>query len=799
MERLLGILDHTGNIYYISPGFEKDAGQVDILGSHVNLFVHPEDYEETKNTLCKTKGFKPYTIVNIRIRPSDSIEWTPEELKLVPLVNSSGSFDYILIFKEESENMEISPDEISMNMFDNVNLVMWSVDGKTGKGTISGNCSEILGVSPEEFEQNPYILKKYVHPHDLMKVSENEKNIILNQTTSFQYKKMLPNREIKWIFVKVIPTTDLSGNIVRVDGLCVDITNQKQQLRLESAHSITGKELFLNINSEGVITDVFHSAFNAPEELKLKLIGSSIFSHFEEVGSDKVKEYFLYAIKGKQQEFTTPLIYKNLCNYQLNVKAFPLPYNHNGINILAIIQYRNITIDTKRRLHKNEISIKSLGYSEKMGIWQYNKQTNQMLISPGIEKISGYLSKDFLLNQDLYQKIIFPEDFESVKTVAENIEDGRIVMHEYRIITKNKQIKWLQERVFPTLNSHSEVISLEGIWTDVTDEKNSQLDSLINLYQSLMGKNKAGIATVDLNGEFTSVNETAQEITGFSELELLSMNYMDLLLPCEKKRVYDSFINMIYHDKEIQNDTIEMVHKRGHPVNLNVLGVPIFNGENISGMYVIATDISSKLELEEQLLQDRQAFYEIYNQLNLAIFVTEPQKEKDTCRILEANRYACELLGYKYEEMVKMSCHDIVPSRNFRVKAFMESNKEYINMRTILLTKNGEKVPVSLYSHYTEWEGKEIVLSIVRDINIEKISMQDRSLLDDHDSGRMLRILMAEMNINTAELAQMTKLTPATISNLRTGKVKKPNIETAEKIAEVLGVKISFIWPSLSY
>ncbi|WP_369125290.1 helix-turn-helix domain-containing protein [Alicyclobacillus fastidiosus] len=55
---------------------------------------------------------------------------------------------------------------------------------------------------------------------------------------------------------------------------------------------------------------------------------------------------------------------------------------------------------------------------------------------------------------------------------------------------------------------------------------------------------------------------------------------------------------------------------------------------------------------------------------------------------------------------------------------------------------------------------------------------------------------MAERDINTQELAELTGLSVNTISSLRSGRVKTPTIENAYLIAEVLGVEPNTIWPN---
>lgn len=72
-------------------------------------------------------------------------------------------------------------------------------------------------------------------------------------------------------------------------------------------------------------------------------------------------------------------------------------------------------------------------------------------------------------------------------------------------------------------------------------------------------------------------------------------------------------------------------------------------------------------------------------------------------------------------------------------------------------------------------------------------------IYSNSDPGKHLRVAMSERNVNTAELARLTGVSQATISNLKTGKVAKPQIETARLVAQALGVTIRHLWPTLRY
>lgn len=215
------------------------------------------------------------------------------------------------------------------------------------------------------------------------------------------------------------------------------------------------------------------------------------------------------------------------------------------------------------------------------------------------------------------------------------------------------------------------------------------------------------------------------------------------------------------------------------------------------GVHFISHNFFYQKLLDEKLLESRQAFYDVFNKIELGIFISKPKQNGSLGEIMEVNQFGSNILGYTQKKLVHMSFETIIHPINNEFKFEGKSN-QYVNIRTVFITNKGEKLPVILYNHLTSWKGKRIVFTIAREILSENFSHNPEGN-ENCDTGRNLRILMAEMDINSSELAQITNLTTATISNLRTGKVKRPNIETAEKIANSLGVKISFIWPHLKY
>jgi diguanylate cyclase (GGDEF)-like protein/PAS domain S-box-containing protein len=106
-----------------------------------------------------------------------------------------------------------------------------------------------------------------------------------------------------------------------------------------------------------------------------------------------------------------------------------------------------------------------------LGIWSTNVQTGQCLNnSKGSEKISGYAKEDFN-NGILWTSIIYPDDLPNYLEGQRKLEAGNILHHQYRIIHKNGDIRWVEEYAIPTIAANGKLIQLNGLSTDITEQK----------------------------------------------------------------------------------------------------------------------------------------------------------------------------------------------------------------------------------------------------------------------------------------------------------------------------------------
>jgi len=118
-------------------------------------------------------------------------------------------------------------------------------------------------------------------------------------------------------------------------------------------------------------------------------------------------------------------------------------------------------------------------------------------VSAACKKVYGYAPADFIKDGDLWIKLIHPEDSHIVEKIREELKKGNTIKKRFRIIHKNNSTRWIEAKLFPTLNKKGEWIRTDGICTDIT--------------QLILLENKLNQEKKEKQYQITSAVITAQE------------------------------------------------------------------------------------------------------------------------------------------------------------------------------------------------------------------------------------------------------------------------------------------------
>src|SRR5882672_5598934 len=184
--------------------------------------------------------------------------------------------------------------------------------------------------------------------------------------------------------------------------------------------------------------------------------------------------------------------------------------------------------------------------------------------------------------------------------------------------------------------------------TDVTERKRAEaaMRESEERYRELFENANDIIYTIDLAGNFTSLNQTGERVTGYTRAEALNMNLTQVVVPEQigmaremLARKLDSDISTVYE--------LEIITKAGKRIPLELSSRLIYQGGKPFGVQGIARDISARKSAEEALKDSEEKFRSIVETTNEWIWAIDLEGNHTY-----TNPAIEQILGYPPEEIL---------------------------------------------------------------------------------------------------------------------------------------------------
>ena len=237
-----------------------------------------------------------------------------------------------------------------------------------------------------------------------------------------------------------------------------------------------------------------------------------------------------------------------------------------------------------------------------------------------------------------------------------------------------------------------------------------------------------GICGIDINGITTFVNPAADKMLGYTTGELLGKNLHALTHHTKTDgRPYPSQEcpgHKSCNDGTVHQGSEEFFYcKDGRIIPVSYSSRPIVDRERISGAVICFKDITERKLAEERLRDSEERLRILFNGINDAVFVHEGQENGIPGRFIEVNDSACERLGYSRNELLIMRPIDIdAPETLPNIPQVMKRlyANGYALWEGVHVRKDGTRIPVEIGNHIARLEGRQVIISTVRDISERK-------------------------------------------------------------------------------
>jgi len=130
----------------------------------------------------------------------------------------------------ESSNMRLTQSEQGRSLALAAGLMgSWDLDLGTDEWKWDEGQHRIFGVDPQRFEVSAKNIRGLLHPDDWTRLEQLVQGMSKgprSQQTEFRVRR--PNGELRWCIGTAVATVDAAGDVVRISGVTVDITERKE-------------------------------------------------------------------------------------------------------------------------------------------------------------------------------------------------------------------------------------------------------------------------------------------------------------------------------------------------------------------------------------------------------------------------------------------------------------------------------------------------------------------------------------------------------------------------------------------
>lgn len=409
-----------------------------------------------------------------------------------------------------------------------------------------------------------------------------------------------------------------------------------------------------------------------------------------------------------------------------------------------------------RLLSENSLDLISR-HSIKDSIFLYCSPASLSLLGYQPEEMIGTSAFDYL----------HPGDRAMVmKQLAESEQTGIIPPAVYRYRHKNGTYIWFETNsryIFDEQGRKTEIIA---VGRDITERKQfeTKLQESEQRYKSLFEYNPAAVYSMNLQGDYLTANANLEKLSGYPLEELLGNYYGPLVAEKDVEKTLHHF--GLASRGEPQSYDLTLIHKDGHPVEINTINIPIVVDHQVVGVYGISRDITDHIRYTEQIEKLSKDYTLILNAVSEGIFGLDNEG-----RVTFINPAGAHMLGFEQSEITGHHYLDHIQQTAFDGNHYrpeespllraLQAGESHSSKDAVLWRKDGSSFlcEYQVTPLFDKGERKGAVV-VFRDITNEQEIIRAKELAEQADQAKseFLAIMSHELRTPMNGIIGMTDL-----------------------------------------
>jgi PAS domain S-box-containing protein len=445
---------------------------------------------------------------------------------------------------------------------------------------------------------------------------------------------------------------ELLGNVF-LHAIVRDITEQKQlQIRYETILK-TALDGFWITDTEGNILEVNEAYCNMVGYSREELLSMNIADLEAKESSVETRGHIQELMRSGSFQFETSHQCKNggLIDLEVSVNNLKM----DGSRLFAF--FRDITerkqaeeiLRASEERYRITLDNMSEGYQIIGRDWRY-LYVNNAVVKQGRRAKEELLSHTMM---DMYPGIEDTAVFAVLRECMEKRTTHRME-NEFSFPDGNKG--WFELSIQPVPEGIV-ILSL-----DITERKKAEQELRQEHDKAQRYLDVAGVIFValDKEGIVTLINRKGCEVLGYNDEEILGKNWFDNYLPKkigqETKTIFEKLMTGEIESVEYFENPVLTITGEERQIAWHNTVLKDEDGK-ITGTISSGEDITERKKAEEELLQARKDWENIFQAIGQPSFILDPQH-----RVISANRAAVKKTGIPLEQLKSKKCFELLHS-----------------------------------------------------------------------------------------------------------------------------------------
>ncbi len=584
----------------------------------------------------------------------------------------------------------------------------------------SAGSRAVYGYEPEELMADKHLWMSRVHPDDLEPVILPLYDVIFQEgTCTYEYRFYCKDGSLRWHLATLTARRDAIADCWIATVITVDITGRKQA----EEELVASQKLYKSL------TDVLplylyrkdrHDRITFANPAYLNFLGMTLEECLGKTTPDIVPhDLATHCLAADEQILQTgePVSRVEMSEatgdrqYFQSMKSPVFDADGQIVEIQGLCWEITDRIKTEKSLEMHSLIVQNMAE----GVCLVRASDGIIVYAnPKFEAMFGYESGG--LNGKHASVVNYEDDTLDAQEVHRNITYHLDTYGEYTytICNRKKDGTPFWCRATTVRFDHPDYgMVYVAVHEDITERRQAEL--ALQEMSAAMSNAIEGIARLDPQGQYLSVNRAYARIMGYEPADMIGMNWRQTVHPEELATAIAGYESMLQHGKaELE---LRGLRKDGSIFYKQAIMVAAYNQEGqFTGHHCFMRDISDRKQAEAALARELARSKALFEASVDGIVVMSQG------RVIEANPSFARMLGYSLEEVQSLTVADWeakwTAEELVQIKAEFKDRSHRFETRH--RRKDGSIYEVEISANPVNWDGQTVQLCICRDVSDRK-------------------------------------------------------------------------------